>query len=157
MARITREQRFWAQVQKTDRCWLWTEAINHNGYGLFYSDHRNILAHRFAYEQSAGKVPEGLELHHLCQTRPCVRPDHLKPVTHAENIQLGRGGQNMARKTHCPQGHPYDLFNTYFKPVGGRECRECSRVRIRKARQERRTVTSFPTLTAAPNPGRKSA
>jgi group I intron endonuclease len=32
-------------------------------------------------------------------------------------------------KTHCPQGHPYDLENTYIRPNGHRLCRTCHRVR----------------------------
>ncbi|HEU5089071.1 MAG TPA: hypothetical protein VFT99_16560, partial [Roseiflexaceae bacterium] len=26
-------ERFWAKVRKTDTCWLWTAATDHNGYG----------------------------------------------------------------------------------------------------------------------------
>lgn len=41
------------------------------------------------YEMMVGKIPEGFELDHLCRTRSCVRPDHLEPVTHAENMRRG--------------------------------------------------------------------
>lgn len=30
-------------------------------------------------------------------------------------------------RTHCPQGHPYDLANTYLNPQGRRNCRACTR------------------------------
>ena len=29
--------------------------------------------------------------------------------------------------THCKHGHPYDEHNTYTKPNGSRNCRECKR------------------------------
>jgi len=32
-----------------------------------------------------GPIPDGLHLDHLCANPPCVRPDHLEPVTQAEN------------------------------------------------------------------------
>jgi hypothetical protein len=33
-----------------------------------------------------GPIPDGLELHHLCGVHACWNPDHLKVVTHAENM-----------------------------------------------------------------------
>ncbi len=78
--------RFWRKVDKTPACWLWTDTPNHDGYGRFKAD-RKIMAHRFAYEEANGPVPEGLELDHLCRNRLCVRPDHLEAVTHTENVR----------------------------------------------------------------------
>lgn len=42
-------------------------------------------AHRWAYEFLVGEIPEGLTLDHLCRNKACVMPDHLEPVTQAEN------------------------------------------------------------------------
>lgn len=79
-------QRFWRRVTKTDTCWLWTGWINHNGYGHFGVTNRlTVKAHRYAYELTVGPIPAGLVLDHLCQTRACVNPDHLDPVTSQEN------------------------------------------------------------------------
>lgn len=36
----------------------------------------------------------------------------------------------QAKKTHCPQGHPYDEENTYVTPSGSRQCKTCRRVRV---------------------------
>jgi hypothetical protein len=43
------------------------------------------------YEQHFGSIPENLELDHLCRNPACVRPDHLEPVTHLENLRRGAG------------------------------------------------------------------
>jgi hypothetical protein len=75
-----------------------------------------------------GAVPEGLELDHLCRVRGCVNPKHLEPVTHRENLMRGESWSAVnARKTHCPEGHPYDETNTYIDGKGRRRCRECAR------------------------------
>jgi len=46
-----------------------------------------VRAHRFAYELLVGPIPEGMDLDHVCGVRLCVWPEHLEPVTHAENLR----------------------------------------------------------------------
>ena len=115
---------------------MWLGATS-GGYGSFWDGHAIVRAHRFAYELLSGPVPEGLELDHLCRTRACVRPDHLEPVTAAEN-QIrgeGKGGLNYASPlTHCPLGHPYDEANTHTTKQGYRQCRTCNRAAVRRHR-----------------------
>jgi HNH endonuclease len=77
--------RFTAMVAKGEGCWLWTGAVDGDGYGQFRVDSRTVRAHRWAYEQASGPIPEGLTLDHTCQQPACVRPDHLESVTASEN------------------------------------------------------------------------
>jgi hypothetical protein len=42
------------------------------------------------WEQVNGPIPEGLQLDHLCSVPSCVNPDHLEPVTPAENARRSR-------------------------------------------------------------------
>jgi HNH endonuclease len=84
--RPTEAERFWAKVDKTESCWLWTGALA-KGYGQFGGTRKQrIQAHRWAYQELVGSIPEGLELDHLCRVRRCVNPAHLEPVTHSVNI-----------------------------------------------------------------------
>src|ERR1035437_3014013 len=111
-------------------CWLWTAAVDKDGYGLFKLSGRMVRAHRFAYEQAKGPIPHGLTLDHLCRVRCCVNPAHLEVVTVRENTLRGNGpaGRN-ARKTHCKQGHPYTESNTYQRHTEReRICKTCAHI-----------------------------
>lgn len=106
-------ERFWAKVDRTtgpDACWLWRGGLTHDGYGQFYlgrdaaGHDRAIVAHRFAYQDVVGAIPEGLDLDHVrergCVSRACVNPSHLEPVTAADNRRRGTrvgGGMNKGR------------------------------------------------------------
>lgn len=45
----------------------------------------------------------------------------------------------QAQRTHCPQGHPYDEYNTVINSDGKRRCRTCINARAR-ARRSASTV-----------------
>lgn len=125
--------RFWSKVEKTQTCWLWTAVLNSAGYGRFYLNGKMRLAHRLAFEADRGPVEPGLQLDHLCRNRACVNPQHLEPVTQRENILRGTSPAAVAsRRSHCPQGHPYDEVNTLRSTSGSRRCRACSRDKHRR-------------------------
>jgi hypothetical protein len=76
----------------TSPCWVWYGPLNGNGYGLAYIPEfrKHRIMHILFWERKHGRpVPPGLELDHLCRVRKCVNPDHLEPVTHAENGRRG--------------------------------------------------------------------
>lgn len=102
-------QRFWSKVDDHNEevCWPWQGGSVRDGYGQFHLHaRRKVQAHRYAYEQLIGPIPEGLTLDHLCRNRLCVNPKHLEPVTHAVNILRGQGtSARNAQKTHCVHGH----------------------------------------------------
>lgn len=125
----TREQRFWAKVDRTSGCWLWTASRDLNGYGQFWNGERVVPAHRWAYENFVEAVPVELVLDHLCRNRACVRPEHLDPVPQSANA--ARGLQGFALTGLCRAGlHDVtDPRNILLKSNGDRSCRPCKYAR----------------------------
>lgn len=132
---------FWGKVRLPDEngCLIWTAWSNNKGYGTFSRGGKTRYAHRVAYEMLVGPIPEGLELDHLCRVPLCVRPDHLEPVTHAENVRRGNAGKAtgalMKAKTHCKHGHEFTPENTLLASTGARACRACRRIREANRRE----------------------
>lgn len=80
-------ERFWASVDKTDGCWLWTALADEHGYGLRHWQGRRQKAHRISWQLANGPIPDGLHVLHHCDTPGCVNPGHLYLGTHADNMR----------------------------------------------------------------------
>lgn len=131
---------FWAKVKSTD-CLLWTGAVNSRGYGCFAVDGVSQLAHRLAYEDAYGPIPDGLVIDHLCRTHNCVNPDHLEAVTSKVN---NRRGKRLEYGGTCTKGHRIGgSVDIYESPTGARECMECRRTSRRKYRAQDRLIGDF--------------
>ena len=131
-------ERFWEKVEKCGpvpagrpdlgSCWLWRGRLNTDGYGTFKVDGGRFGAHRFAYELVVSKIPEGLQIDHLCRVRHCVNPAHLEPVTSRENSL-----RRTRLLTACKYGHPL---------VQGTSQRFCPTCKLERNRARRRSLRS---------------
>lgn len=76
---VTTEDRFWSKVRRTGDCWLWTGAMDSYGKGQFFIDGKQVVAHRFAYQQYYGvKLETGKFVKQTCKVAQCVNPTHLR-------------------------------------------------------------------------------
>ena len=120
------------RIKVTDTCWLWTGSTQRKGYGRC----SRWLAHRLVYVLLRGPIPDGLQVDHLCRVRNCVNPDHMELVSSRENTFRGISpAARNARKTTCPEGHPYDAV---WGP--NRRCRACGREAQRRHREAARAT-----------------
>lgn len=122
-------------VDPTSGCWVWTRSTK-NGWAFY----RGNAAYRLSWQAFVGPIPRGLQIDHVCRNRRCVRPhpDHLEPVTKAENGRRARAyiqkhpGEQVHNKAKrwCNRGHEFSPENTGSDSKGNRFCRTCQRARL---------------------------
>lgn len=125
-------------------CIKWDKYIRKSGYGVKIQNYKRLAAHRWAWEQVNGPIPEGFVIDHTCHNeavqdgkckggvtcphRACVNVEHLELVTQSENVR--RGAHAIEARQTCPKGHSYsDPNNIMLRKDGRRECAQCNRER----------------------------
>lgn len=125
-------ERLWPKVDVGHPlgCWEWNGGTTADGYGQTTEKtpdgRRRIYVHRLAYEHLLGPIPEGLVIDHLCRNTLCVNPDHLEPVTIAENVRRGRAVEVSRARATASHG-TYARYNRASDPCRCGPCAEANR------------------------------
>lgn len=118
-------------------CWNWQARIDREGYGHIRVAGKMQLAHRVSFETFRQMIPAGLTIDHLCKNTRCCNPDHLEPVTAAENARRSSRVAAQIRSAVCKHGHA--LSGSNVRVVNGtRYCRACDARRSREYLARRR-------------------
>lgn len=116
------------KIDEITGCWLWP-TIGHDGYGAITINGKAYRVHRISYEIFIGPLKK-LCLHKPnCPNKNCFNPDHLYDGNHSKNAAdaLKTGARSI--KTHCKNGHEYNLQNTGIDSFsGGRYCVICRKL-----------------------------
>lgn len=130
----------------TTPCVEWHTA-DADGYPRLRVGTRRVRVHRLMYEAQRGEIPAGYVVHHACENKRCVNPEHLRAVSRADHTRLhavwqlgtAKAAENRRNRTTCNHGHPFTPENTYYNgATGTRFCRECHLSRKREAWRLRR-------------------
>ena len=74
------------ECKRVDDCWEWTRSIDTKGYPRVRIAGQRLSVHRLVVEIYHGKPLGTQQAHHTCANTVCVNPEHVIPVTTAENI-----------------------------------------------------------------------
>lgn len=146
-----------------NQCFGWSGYLTVKGYAALTLTGRNKEgAHRVAYREEVGDIPDGYTIDHIChnwdlrcpggtacQHRLCTNPRHLQLATNEQNNHAAGKSRRPgyahpnARKTHCPKGHEYTDENTAWtranSPSGvARRCRMCLKEKTKRDNAKRR-------------------
>jgi len=132
--RIAQKDRFneMYSIDNATGCWLWRGYLNEHGYGTIWNGTRRTTAHRHSYLMHVGAIPEGMHVDHICRTRACCNPDHLRVVTPRQNSlenSVSFSARN-AKMERCLRGHPFTFTG------GRRQCLVCRKERAARNRAD---------------------
>lgn len=129
------KERFISKIHKGNSCWTWKGQIYPSGYGSFWYNRKNVLAHRVSWMIFHGEIPENLCVCHTCDNPSCVNPNHLFLGTNKENTKDMIDKNRMHKqqklldlsqeskviqmyKNNIPQREIANLFNISQRTIG---------------------------------------
>lgn len=122
-------------------CWISEYSVGSHGYAQvgWWADGKShmITHHRAAWTLANGPVPEGLTIDHLCHTRRCVNPRHLRLLTAELNGRRAHRDIENPPAGECLYRHGADQMREITRTRNGRKiravrCAVCHRISKKK-------------------------
>jgi len=102
-----------------------------NGYARAKVNGERLLAHRVAWEQAHGPIPDGFQLHHRCGVKACVNVAHLELLTIGDHTRHHHPGPQCEHERGLrPDGRSYC-------PICERQWKQNGAEQRRRHRRER--------------------
>lgn len=132
-------------------CHISTYSVASHGYaqiGWQDGDYRQmVVAHRAAWVHVNGQIPEGMTIDHLCRTRPCVNPAHLRLLSNFDNARRNHPDHAWSLyEGRCIRGHHRDWYRRRGPERTKGYCHAC---RMEVQARKRGTVLRNDYLTPA--------
>jgi hypothetical protein len=91
-------------IDEETGCWNW---CNRKTLHTKYNGVTAYPYHRKFYEYRYGKVPKGFDIHHKCENKLCVNPDHMEVKSHnIHRAHHGTVGRKCSKGCSCGRHFP---------------------------------------------------
>lgn len=95
-------------INEETGCWISNYMRGGAGYAILSQKLKGnkasvFLAHRASWTHANGPIADGMTIDHICYTRMCVNPDHLRELSLVENSRR-RNGEDWPLG-QCKNGH----------------------------------------------------
>lgn len=99
-------------------CWFWIGSLSDDGYPTMQlgssAEARTVRVHRWVCELRWGPLAGTEKTRHSCDETSCVRPDHLSPGSHGDNMT------DMVRRGRAGGPHHWPRADVDVRGPGGR-------------------------------------
>lgn len=87
------------------QCIEWAGCRVQGGYGHRRYHGRMTLAHRVAWIEANGPIPDGMIVMHTCDNPPCINVEHLRLGTQRQNVEdmLSKGRRHSSKGERNPK------------------------------------------------------
>lgn len=113
-------ERLLSNYSKDSRgCWISNYSVGSHGYSqIGWQDSGArflVLGHRASWAIHRGNIPDGMTVDHICHSRKCINPEHLRLLTNLENAKRNEPEDNHQLGWLCKRNHGKDGFRTVMR------------------------------------------